>query len=75
MLKPRTLLFLLLLLTQNTFAQISSSRLAHAAAALTQDAVEYDPAYFSIDYPNGDVPATHDIFFNALIFNGHLAIE
>lgn len=33
-----------------------ASRLSTAAIALTQDEVEYDPAYFSIDYPNGDVP-------------------
>lgn len=33
-----------------------AQRLSTAAIALTQDEVEYDPAYFSIDYPNGDVP-------------------
>ncbi|GAB5525043.1 MAG: DUF1287 domain-containing protein [Roseivirga sp.] len=33
-----------------------AERLSTAAIALTQDQVVYDPAYFSIDYPNGDVP-------------------
>lgn len=33
-----------------------AERLSSAAIALTQDEVEYDPAYFSIAYPNGDVP-------------------
>lgn len=31
-------------------------RLSEAAIALTRDKVDYDPAYFSISYPNGDVP-------------------
>ena len=33
-----------------------AGRLSEAAIALTHDEVQYDPAYFSIDYPNGDVP-------------------
>lgn len=32
------------------------SALADSAATLTYDRVVYDPAYFSIPYPNGDVP-------------------
>ena len=32
------------------------SSLADSAATLTRDRVVYDPAYFSIPYPNGDVP-------------------
>jgi len=32
-------------------------RLAQAAIALTEDEVRYDPSYFSISYPGGDVPA------------------
>jgi uncharacterized protein YijF (DUF1287 family) len=31
-------------------------RLASAAVSLTGDAVVYDPTYFKIAYPNGDVP-------------------
>jgi uncharacterized protein YijF (DUF1287 family) len=31
-------------------------KLCDAAVALTKDNVEYDPAYYAIPYPNGDVP-------------------
>jgi uncharacterized protein YijF (DUF1287 family) len=31
--------------------------LSNAAVHLTQDRVQYDPSYFVIAYPNGDVPA------------------
>lgn len=33
-----------------------ADKLSSAAIALTSDQVVYDPAYFSIAYPNGDVP-------------------
>ena len=33
-----------------------AEKLSDAAIALTNDRVVYDPSYFSIDYPNGDVP-------------------
>ena len=33
-----------------------AEKLSKAAIALTADEVEYDPSYFSIDYPGGDVP-------------------
>ncbi len=32
-------------------------RLADSALTLTHQQVQYDPAYFKISYPNGDVPA------------------
>ena len=67
MLKPKALFLFLFFLTQNTFAQISGPRLAHAAAALAQDAVEYDPSYFSIDYPKGDVPAHKGVCTDVII--------
>ncbi len=38
--------------SQDTFYKT----LADSALTLTQDRVTYDPSYFSIDYPNGDVP-------------------
>lgn len=31
--------------------------LGHYAQTLTEQKVQYDPSYFSIPYPNGDVPA------------------
>lgn len=33
-----------------------SDKLSNAAIELTDQQVTYDPSYFSIDYPNGDVP-------------------
>ncbi|MEX2379637.1 MAG: DUF1287 domain-containing protein [Vicingaceae bacterium] len=47
----------LLLLHGSVFAQTNFyDRLADSALTLTKQQVEYDPAYFQIDYPNGDVP-------------------
>lgn len=57
----RILLFLLLfaltnspLFSQNSFYQ----QLADSALVLTSQKVQYDPSYFKLEYPNGDVP--HD---------------
>ncbi len=50
-------IFLLLLVSNVAFSQTSfQSKLSSAAIALTKQKVEYNPAYFIIDYPNGDVP-------------------
>ncbi len=51
----RIFLFLLFLSFQ-TFAQNFYTDLSHCATELTQENVIYDPSYFSISYPNGDVP-------------------
>ena len=37
-------------------AQSFEQKLSHAAIELTNQEVTYDPSYFSIDYPNGDIP-------------------
>lgn len=70
-----TLSFLLILshtlLAQKTEALTESSdfysRLASAAVNLTHDDVVYDPAYFSIPYPNGDVPAGKGVCTDVVI--------
>lgn len=50
-------ILLLFLLGTTGFSQNSFYRiLADSVLTLTQDQVTYDPSYFSIDYPNGDVP-------------------
>lgn len=52
-------LFSILLLTVNiaTKAQTDFSiQLSEAAIDLTRESVVYDPSYFTIGYPNGDVP-------------------
>lgn len=49
--------------TQNDFA----SKLSDAAITLTKQTVEYDPQYFSIPYPNGDVPAGKGVCTDVVI--------
>jgi uncharacterized protein len=43
------------------------NKLAKAAVELTHDEVDYDPAYFSIPYPNGDVPAGKGVCTDVVI--------
>jgi Uncharacterized protein conserved in bacteria len=48
---------------QNSFY----GQLADSALTLTHDRVVYDPAYFSIGYPNGDVPAGRGVCTDVVI--------
>lgn len=49
-------------------AQIGYFReLADSAYTLTHDRVTYDPSYFSIAYPNGDVPADRGVCTDVVI--------
>ena len=48
---------------QNDFA----NKLSNAAIELTSQQVEYDPSYFSIDYPGGDVPADKGVCTDVVI--------
>jgi len=60
------ILFLLFVFTanaQNQFAQ----KLSDAALSLTRDKVTYDPAYYSIKYPNGDVAADKGVCTDVII--------
>lgn len=53
----RIILSFFLLISFSTNAQSAfSTNLSSAAIELTKDKVVYDPSYFSIAYPNGDVP-------------------
>ncbi|MGF1925462.1 MAG: DUF1287 domain-containing protein, partial [Bacteroidia bacterium] len=50
-------LFFLVIFTAYSFGQSATAlKLSAAAISLTYEKVTYDPAYFSIKYPNGDVP-------------------
>lgn len=66
---PNPLLIILLLVGslpvfgQDGFYQ----RLSEAAIALTRDHVVYDPSYFSISYPLGDVPADRGVCTDVVI--------
>ena len=48
---------------QQNFGQM----LSRAAIELTKDEVIYDPSYFSISYPNGDVPANKGVCTDVII--------
>ncbi|RYF98423.1 MAG: DUF1287 domain-containing protein [Chitinophagaceae bacterium] len=64
-------IFLLLLcsvFSQLSFAQSATAlKLSDAAISLTKDKVVYDPAYFRIAYPNGDVPADKGVCTDVVI--------
>jgi uncharacterized protein YijF (DUF1287 family) len=64
------LLILLLFIGINSAGiaqQIFSKRLSAAAIELTKTKVTYDPTYFSIPYPNGDVPADKGVCTDVVI--------
>lgn len=42
-------------------------KLSEAALLLTRQEVEYDPAYYSMDYPGGDVPAGRGVCTDVVI--------
>jgi len=42
-------------------------KLSNAAVELTHQEVKYDPSYFSIAYPNGDVPANKGVCTDVII--------
>lgn len=51
-----------------TYAQSDFSlKLSRAALDLTNDDVVYDPSYFSIGYPNGDVPSGKGVCTDVVI--------
>ncbi|PLX23975.1 MAG: DUF1287 domain-containing protein, partial [Salinivirgaceae bacterium] len=51
-----------------TFGQATFyDRLADSALTLTNDKVIYDPSYFNITYPNGDVPAHKGVCTDVII--------
>lgn len=61
-----TLLALLLQLAAQGQANFQD-RLADSAFTLTKQHVRYDPAYFRIGYPNGDVPADRGVCTDVVI--------
>ncbi|WP_346882812.1 DUF1287 domain-containing protein [uncultured Algibacter sp.] len=53
-----------ILISQNV---VQVSTLSDAALALTKQQVTYDPSYFSIAYPNGDVPSSKGVCTDVVI--------
>ncbi len=64
----QTLFFLFFLISLTSFGQSDFfSRLADSAATLTRQHVKYDPQYFVIKYPGGDVPAGKGVCTDVVI--------
>ena len=61
------LITFLSLLISPGFFQTDEITLWDAAIALTNNRVTYDPSYFSIPYPNGDVPADKGVCTDVII--------
>jgi uncharacterized protein len=64
----RLFAFLFTFVTFASVAQIDFGlKLSDAAIALTKDHVVYDPSYFTIGYPNGDVPSGKGVCTDVVI--------
>jgi len=65
----KILIILLFLWFNSIFAQTVAEKinLSNAALSLTEQSVTYDPAYFSIEYPNGDVPSNKGVCTDVII--------
>ncbi len=65
-----TLIYLLLLISPSIFAdqpQNKTTQFIQAALNQTKDGVIYNPTYFKIPYPNGDVPAQYGVCTDVVI--------
>ena len=65
----KTLLIILFLNLNLCFSQteIEQIELSNCALELTKQKVTYDPSYFSIDYPNGDIPSDKGVCTDVVI--------
>ena len=60
--------FIFLSIIVQTWAQSNFySNLADSALTLTRQKVQYDPAYFRIDYPNGDIPTDKGVCTDVIV--------
>ncbi len=62
-----TFIFLTAVFTTANCQVSYSERLSHAALELTKQLVDYDPGYFTIAYPNGDVPIDKGVCTDVII--------
>ncbi len=66
--KVKTIFFLLTVCYQSLSAQSNFQKtLADSALTLTKQKVTYDPTYYSIKYPNGDVPSDKGVCTDVVI--------
>ena len=65
----KKIIFLLVVFLEFGYSQtiVKELTLSDAALELTNDKVVYDPAYFAIDYPNGDVPSDKGVCTDVII--------
>ena len=63
----KLLQILLLLFLNIIFGQISNLELSDVALTLTEQNVVYNPSYFSINYPNGDIPSDKGVCTDVII--------
>ncbi len=60
------LLIIFLLIFNLAYSQVKDT-LSVSALKLTEEEVTYDPGYFSIDYPNGDIPGDKGVCTDVII--------
>jgi uncharacterized protein YijF (DUF1287 family) len=66
-LRKTVLLFFLLVETVAFSQSTFTDKFCQAAITLTAQRVSYDPTYFKIDYPNGDVPADKGVCTDVVV--------
>lgn len=66
--RSRLLILFITLAPGSAYSQADfSKKLSDAAVTLTRQKVQYDPRYFSMSYPNGDVPADKGVCTDVVI--------
>ncbi len=67
--KQKLLTILIFVLTANSVLGQNDfyKELADSTLTLTEQKVEYDPSYFRLDYPNGDVPSNKGVCTDVII--------
>jgi hypothetical protein len=63
----QVVIFLFLLITQVTFSQDFFKQLSNCATEIIDENIIYDPSYFSIKYPNGDIPKNKGVCTDVII--------
>jgi hypothetical protein len=64
----KIILIILILISSLTYGQETGVKnLSDAALELTKQKVTYDPSYFSISYPNGDIPSNKGVCTDVVI--------
>ncbi|GGF07567.1 DUF1287 domain-containing protein [Flavobacterium limi] len=53
--------------TNQTTAKTFEEKLSEAAISIIDPSIDYDPAYFAIAYPNGDVPSNKGVCTDVVI--------